>query len=114
MTLVVIVRLSLRIRRFARDSLTASLTVPPGRTANGLRARTTSLLALLSRLTRIFRTLVNVALPVSAPVARKVNVKPPPRLTLITDFEPAKRARASGGGVVVPPSPPPAAAAPVP
>ena len=89
---VVIVRLSVRIRRFALDSLTASVTVPPGRTANGLRARTTRLLALLLRLTRIFRTLVNVALPVSAPLARKVNVKPPPRLTLITDFEPAKRA----------------------
>ena len=45
-TLVTIVRLSLRIRRFARDSLTASVTVPRERTAKGLRARITRRLAL--------------------------------------------------------------------
>ena len=104
-TRVEILRFSLKIRRFALESLIVSVTFPPGPTVNDLRASATRFLPLLLRLTRTFPTLSKLALPVSPSVALKVKAKRPPRLTLIEDFEPAKLAGdGAAAGVVAAPA----------
>src|SRR5207249_5280999 len=97
-TRVRILRLSLRIRSFFRDSLTLSLTLPLAGTLNDFLASVTRFFFLLLRLRRTFLTLLKTAVPVSPGVAWKLNLNLPLRSTLIEDFVPAKLALAGGAG----------------
>jgi hypothetical protein len=93
-TLVRMLRLSFRIRKFFLDSLTLSLTLPRAGTVNDFLARRTR----ARRLTTTLPMLSKAATPVRPGSARKLKLKRPVRLTRIDDLEPAKLALAGGFG----------------